>query len=188
MIEKMDVYFASPQDLKLFQSVVDQSPRLKEVHFNACTCEFKEGYDDIRPGFLKLQQQLLRTCHQSLQTICFTEIEECGVAELSHPALINVSKLSMSTYADTFKKYWSSIISIDYDRRMPKLKEVKLETRLPPRSSDAWYTEQSDPEWSIKGRVNGSSSSVKKLSLEFDMAALKINLLKPVFPNVTIMQ
>ena len=120
----------------------------------------------LRRRYHKALEQMLETCHESLQAI---EIASSyPLSQLSHPPLVNVSKLILPL---KLPKAWNNIASMDFDRAMPKLQEVKLSIDFAP----------------YDGHVHYGSTTVRTLNVVLHTGYFDVNLLQALFPNVTML-
>ena len=153
----------------------------------ACTSELTELYirnpvshfEEKRAGeidadslvkFDTALERILQSAHQSLEAI---EVDgDYRLGRLTHPPLVKLSKL---TVVAPFEGWglWNAIVSIDFETKMPILKEVELYAL---NISDIYI-----------GRIPYCSNTVRKLTLHIETLETKLRPLSVLFPSVSVL-
>ena len=158
-----------------FKQVAHNNPQLRQLD----VYETREGDDEQLVSYSQLIQRLLQSSEKSL-TDLFLCIDGFRILSLlSENALQNLSSLSLEFLeTDCLEELWNVLSSIDSDKMMPKLEEMKI--------GDDTEISRAMREWP----PNNSSgafrcSRVWKLTLALKHVTCNMYEIKAAFPNVT---
>ena len=170
-------------DATLLEKIIETKPRLKtfsisDVPFRSISpANSDDPGHQIQQRLYATLEKLLQTSHQSLRAISIAGPYE-GLGRLSHPPLAKLSKFRMEHLqgARDTEKFYSTVATIDYTSKMPRLREVEFR----PPSEERTLGNR----WAM---AHNCCSTVRTLTLIIYGAAAEVNLpfFLRTFPNVS---
>ena len=168
------------QEGGVLRNILDKKPKLRQLMI----CEpLREGscVQDLKHFLPPL---LIQSCQESLDELSICNCAFPTLALISHTPLKGLSSLSLQVYrGNTLDGLWNSLGSIDGNKLMPKLENIKLELES---SSDEGTRRwpPSNPE----GHVRYRYSSVRKLTLDLYYVTVNLMEIRTTFPNLTTLE
>ena len=153
--------------------------------------------DNLCRQFHAALEQMLKTCHRNVRRIsikgAYPLASSISLPQLDCLTIFKISKAREGNLA----QLWNAIETIDYNRVMPNLKEMKIVVEtVHGRWSDATRTFVPDQDgsqiWPTTGRDDhipcSPSKSVRKLELHLELRKVNLFPLKAVFPSITSLE
>ena len=149
--------------------------------------------ENLQLAFSTALEQLLTACHPTLEVISIESFYP--ITCLICPALQNLRKLKLKTTFGPLETLSDALLSIDYERTMPRLEEVviKMADFVEMDSTSRDYITGNKAWPSVGGKIVknerlGCSHSVRKLTLELHVKTINMPVLKALFPNVSLLE
>ena len=187
--DSIDTCLNKRQDIEVLGKISQVRPRLRHIRVLEPRSRILrdlssgEAVDaELRQNFYLQLERILRNHHQSLEII---ELIGCfPLSRLSHPPLSNLTKLSISKWFEGthLGRLWEVIVSIDFERTMPKLWEVEINITGAGNGDQGFYNV-----WPIANSSQGLyvSTSVRKLTLDLQIRQINLRPFQALFPTLS---
>ena len=177
VLEEIEFKFGQPQDLTLYEKILEVKPRLKTIRiFPSDGPNYNNSDRDRQHRFDATLEKLLEICHQSLGTLSIVGAYE-GFGRLCHPPLVNVTKFKMDGVYELrrLSTFYNTLLAIDYANKMPRLQSVEFEA--PPMGFGYPYAE-----------IRSCCTTVRNFTLTIDSGPPNLLFFEAIFPNVSTLK